>query len=430
MRKIFRFCLLLTLLLFVSSCENELDLGDIETTEMESDFISMQEAIDLAEQMAAELYIPASRAEIRHSSPFLCSTISVGNSRGENGEILHVVNFADSMGYALVTTARCNHPVLMMVDCGTYNEDEANNVPGFNLMFSAVKNTAAIIGDTIKRGEITLPDHKKNIEIIDTLAYYNYPLSLELDWGQRHPEGEECSNGLSGCVPTAILMSMAHLKSPSTITYTYLTNPITENLNWEVIRLHKGTEDFSNTCSGLTHETIARICRQIGEIGNADYSKSTETSIATYRIPGLTRYFLPNHIVSDFVDYFGRSICNNLTLGGITILDGRKYDHYQNEVPDIGHAWIADGGKYVEIRYRRYLVDSFVTHDYEYFGTLVEEVYDSYGMIHHNFGKYGEHNCYISSLVCTDNFLIYEDEAHPDKTIRYGKIKMINIRPR
>ncbi len=105
MKKTLSLILILFTICSLHSCN---DVDDILVPGYEipeqSMFISQMEAIELAEQMAAQLYRPTSRSEERHSSPFLCSTIRSNSSRGEDNEILHVVNFVDSMGYALVST--------------------------------------------------------------------------------------------------------------------------------------------------------------------------------------------------------------------------------------------------------------------------------------------------------------------------------------
>ena len=81
---------------------------------------------------------------------------------------------------------------------------------------------------------------------------------------------------------------------------------------------------------------MARLCRQIGQDGNADYSKPFVTNIQTPVVPGLLRKYTPVKYTITGPRAFN---CNELS----PFIDNGLIFVYGYDKVNGGHAWFADG---------------------------------------------------------------------------------------
>ncbi len=390
-------------------------------------FISQMEAIELAEQMAAQLYRPTSRSEERHSSPFLCSTIRSNSSRGEDNEILHVVNFVDSMGYALVSTVKSRQPVLLVADHGRFNESEALSTPGFDIVYTSVLDYAISGRDSLTIGDIPEvplhPEHRLNIQITDTIEYYDVTPDPLLKWGQRVPEGIFCANGISGCVPTAIATALAYLESPSSMKITYNPNIGTLQINWKDVKRHTLSGENITCCNSQRHELLGHICRQIGfQVCATYYEDGRGTDAQPSTVAPALRFYLPDYDVTPLVDYKVSNVCYSLKNKGITVLGAYRRTIGTNTITG-GHCWVIDAYKYIHTHWQNYSVGPFDIGDPREVGILLEEDYFKEYWVHHNFGWNGYCNCYVYSP--------FPEILHiPNTNSEFFDILMTNVTPK
>ena len=114
-------------------------------------------------------------------------------------------------------------------------------------------------------------------------VHEDYPVKVNVKWGQRYPEGYFCPNKISGCVQTAMAQIMSYLKLPTSISLTYPERDMDlQVLDWDAITLHKQSingfiiNEESNhlaSCEASleSHMALARLCRELGHRNSATY---------------------------------------------------------------------------------------------------------------------------------------------------------------
>ena len=251
---------------------------------------SKEDAIEIAQNALILLYdAPRSRNQdfrkIDYLSPIHVLTASSDGSivsrnmtcdAAHNDTLMYVVNYADSMGFAIVSAIPYGPDLIAVTASGSYNPDEPIENPGFNFFMEAatdylqVQSTSLITPPPFQR----VPEYK---EVKDTTWFANIDNRVRVYWGQTAPEGTWCDNGYAGCANTAAAILMSHFAFPKRLKLTFLENDLTIDLDWEKLRKHhemqSGATKYSEKCEPSTHTMLAYLCRELGHRSHSDYQK-------------------------------------------------------------------------------------------------------------------------------------------------------------
>lgn len=194
---------------------------------------------------------------------------------GAADTLFYSVNLANDGGFVLVSAPTATEPVLAYVENGSYDPAQTTDNPGFNLFIEKSKEYISI--SSIEPGT---PGGPVPVKKPYTLVRDVKP-RVNVEWGQRYPEGTFCSNGRSGCVQTAIAQILSFFEKPSSIDLTFPEHDRDNvKLNWPEIKKHSISQDeesFYNNhwdkceASEESHKALAYLCRELGYRNNADY---------------------------------------------------------------------------------------------------------------------------------------------------------------
>lgn len=262
-----------------------------------------------------------------------------GTTRSGEGAdtLMYVFNFDNNEGFAMVATARDSEQLIAVTEQGNYTPGVDTDNEGFNMFARAAEEYVSTLA--MGPGDIVDREPCYKIEYFD--EYETVGPLLATKWGQGSPFGDECPNGVSGCVATAMAQIMAYHQHPASISLTYSGAPISSlTLDWDGIALHTG--DCSCGANSTTiHNQISYLCRQIGKKVNMDYSEPDSSGARSERVPSALSYF--GYITGeDLIDYNIQTIRSNTSAGKPVYMSGRRYTN-EAKTKTSGHAWVVDG---------------------------------------------------------------------------------------
>lgn len=357
MRKFLFFSVaLLTTTLLCASCQKEdvVVTSDVSTavkSEVQTSknlHVSYKDAIQIATEAVAMLEGDAqtrSAVKRRVDLSKVKYHITPQTRSGEGGDTLYyVVNYADSAGFALVSTTRADgDPLIAVTEQGNYTPGEETGNPGFDmyiyLLNSRIDNRPPTI-DTTFNGFGPFYDY----EILEESEVE--PL-LTVKWGQNQPYNLACpqnvhNTGVSpaGCVAIAIAQIMTYHEYPNSYIRKYhnVDNIVPQNIDWNDIKRHVITSSCDYSCDYIS---ISQLIREIGYRANIRYGEyDTTTGLYqswTYTNDAYSSILSFGYGVNSVQSYSFASIKTELNnfrpvymSGGITGVT-------------IGHAWVADG---------------------------------------------------------------------------------------
>lgn len=284
--------------------------------------------------------------------------LTESNSRSGSDTLLYAVNYADNKGFVLVAAPLAAEPIIGYTEQGTFDEAKAAENPGFSFYLDAAKSYV-VSRDTI--GTKIIIDPSSPIE-----TWQRIPFKIWTEWGRSFPEGEYCDNGDAGCTQVAMAQMMTYLQKPTSMQYTYSNRDInSENLNWENLARHTKSITlgiFSANYAGqihidecpadeAAHNTIARVCRQLGELNGAEYNKVKDGgTIASIESANQTfKSLLPNNAISPIKQFAAteyEAIFNSMVNKDVVLLiEGLDSSNRK-------HAWVCDGGERIIVTQR------------------------------------------------------------------------------
>ena len=311
--------------------------------------------------------------------------------------LIYVVDYADDKGFALISAISVSDPLLAIIEDGHY-EPSQNSIQesGFDMFMDYAKTYVLSCIYNESRAEIkpTNPGLLRLRTQVDTIVNTTLWPRIKVKWGQDNPEGMYCPNKVSGCVPTAIAMALSYYEHPQFLYLTYPNCMIDMlKLDWVNIKNHIINHNYvsyiGKNCmaSESAHDKIARLCRQIGEKADTDYSKSGVSSTLKRKIRGTLSFFLPARI-SEWSDYNSDSLYEAVhARNGIALMDGRLVG------AESGHCWICDGYIYRQCRIRYYTSSDGI------FWNLENTDYVSDLYFHYNWGHNGRNNGYFKDKI-------------------------------
>jgi len=360
---------------------------------------SMKEAIEIAVNAAHTFDNSRSRAAGRSASVDGIKVITDTKSRsGSADSLLYVVNFDDEQGFALVPVPRTEKEILAVVDEGSYDPTVGTDNPGFNLYLEAandyVKYQAANGGIT-PQAEITPALVYKTV--IDTIAEYGKFQRLgEMSWGELTPYNKFTPNGYAGCAPVAMGMIIVN-KGPANarIHYTFDERDVEyEDVNWINLLYHKRNSPTSLETNHIcyspdkeaTHNSIARLIRQIGEHTKSNY-RSIVTTTEPSTFESTLKFFLPNQVVTPLTTFRTNSTPEMDILNWGFLLMTAEYSGGR-------HTWVAEGYHYLKTEKRVFEYDP----DTKLWNRIFLDII-IYSACYFNWGWNGQHNGYYENVV-------------------------------
>lgn len=281
--------------------------------------------------------------------------------------LLYVVNFEDNRGFAVVSTAQSGEKLLAVSDTGSYDDNLLNEVPGLGLWMDnalayAESNEIITQDATLEPTFPTNPidERLQNKEWNDTTSHVYVSPQLHIAWGQGHGnvtyinnqncEGFYFPNGVCGCGTLAIAQICAGLEYPSTLNEIYPGVGTRHSFDWTAITKHKakriniltGEESENGICSesnkAQTHESIARLCRIIGDYGQAKPDGNQTAMTAPNILNAASLIFGYNNVSC----WQKLSMNIHFPKGTFAIVIGES--KYEGES---AHAWICDGADHI-----------------------------------------------------------------------------------
>lgn len=398
---------ILALAIMMASCSNQelLDSDSLQSVSQQTSSIrSYEEALQIAQ---ASIPLVDGSAKTRSAS---LRKISLGDSKvylsgsktrtaNGNDTLMYVFNFEDNQGFAVVSANRATEGLIAITGSGNYNPDEPSEIDGFNFYMDLVKKYIASRGSGL---DPILPIGRDSFEL-----EFNYvgPY-LTVNWGQIHPEGEFCSNCISGCSNTAIAQIMSYYEYPSGTPITYPNRDVNyQYFNWTQMKAHQtGHVRYDSSCSSDDiHTSIGRLCRQSGYIAGSSYN-SNSTGTSSYGMKLALQFFGYN--ANNWTSYSNTSIKDTIDVGYPMIIGGCDENIHE------GHAWVMDG--YMEkVCFHYWISESNLG-----IPELIDTNYTYY--YHFNWGWYGLNNGYFLYNVFESDNGLYDSSNHQNLNYNFN----------
>ena len=221
----------------------------------------------------------------RYSMSFSDATKS-----GDEAPVVHVFNFEDESGFAIMSGDKRITPLLAYTFKGSLEEGKPIENPGLALYMAGLENMiSGVVLDTLMAVD-TVPQFFLDMEIYDMI---NGPCPVK--WNQTHPYNyycEEYSGGklLTGCVATAVAQLMACYRYPDSYKeYTFDWDAMIEASNEpyvpEVPEVPKDTFVMANNDNWDPNKEpdsamlqVARLMQQLGLEENLDGHPNSDSS--------------------------------------------------------------------------------------------------------------------------------------------------------
>lgn len=414
-----RITILLAVFGILTACQkgDEIHLTNQKEHQPLTSNISIEEAIQIAMEGASMLEdSPITRFHIARSvdrnniKPYVKAATRADE---EADTLFYVVNYADSAGFALVSSSRIHgDPLLAVTEQGSYTPGESTENEGFNYyinMLTASRKDAAVpeveapIVDTTFHGfgpfeEVTYSDW-------DIYGPY-----IAVKWGQSpiynrycYVDDDTTTHAPAGCVAVAIGQIMTYHQRPSSFAITFDETSrwglqgTMQTPCWSAINQHISV-CYNSNCS--TDEDIARLLREIGKRADMKYisSQAAQSDIDKAR----SCFANMGYQIPQKQEYNSAVVCSELELNRPVYIRGSELGS------PAGHAWVVDGYKSRTQIYRTYYIQAD--------GSELNWIYDEteYTYFHFNWGWHGDCNGYFQTGVFdTQEGFEYDSNSNP-----------------
>lgn len=423
------FCVALTMSCAVSCTDDNQVVSSTRDSECYSSVRSVEDAIIEANK-AASIISAKSRGITRSASDKVFVIANHTASRGEGVDtLMYIVEFDDNQGYAIVAAPKAvEDPIIGVIDEGSYEEESDND----NFNYFMELSEEYILSEVERSGVVTINPSLPltQVKYVDRLIVDSrLEPKLEVCWGQHWPEGEFCPNDYCGCVTTAVAQILSFFEQPTSMTLTYDDRDMNSiTINWPLIKQHKVSSASSflmeSGCSlsGVNHQTIGRMCRQIAELLGASFEGDEGTKTNLNQFPQTISLLLPQQTLSSLSFSNWQGLVTALD-NGLLLISGDD----MRDVPEPqkqGHSWLADG--YVNYHM---VTDMYTKQDGQIWQYV--ESYDTYKRwLHYNWGWGGNNNGYFAADVATDltsNAKEFDQSTGNLTQMPYGNIIVYSI---
>lgn len=265
------------------------------------------------------------------------------NSRSGNidSSYIHVFNFENNEGFALMSGDKRVTPVLAFVENGNLPEFGNIENPGLSIFlegleeyyYDSLVNSPLINTSNESRATVTRP----------TEITLSKKANCNTKWGQGAPYNSDCPmiDGVrapAGCVAVATAQLMSVYKHPMTYK--------SSSYNWQEMTRYGN----ANYCNTTAQSQIADLMYQLGKSENLSmsYGKSESGAKIHFVINALRNMGYSNG--GRNIEYSEKDVVSDLGLGYPVLLSGYNTKHdvkilgitIGSSLAD-GHAWLADG---------------------------------------------------------------------------------------
>lgn len=292
-------------------------------------------------------------------------SLKVSSRSGGADTLMYVVNYADSMGFAIVSAVRSTPGLIAVTVAGSYDPSTPSDNPGFDIyMDAATQYLAEHLDDDVDAPSGTIPPGGfpltpmplEKIDV-DTIWHKRVPIRVKVYWGQISPEGDECPNKRSGCSITAMAMAMSYFKYPTSIKLSYNSAGETIALDWDKLTVHgsfirhtgedgRYARDICSQYDYPIHTRLAQLCRELGYRSKSEYKFGEELGTATSYTDVMNTLRNMGYGVRYKKYEFG-SIQDDLNSGSILLMRGQNSE-------GVGHMWLCDAVESYHLRLTKY----------------------------------------------------------------------------
>lgn len=338
------------LLAFIISCSNETDQKSSNNEKKQNVIQSVsnkrtyQEALEIAQNSLSILEKgdgvtrKSSNRRIIDKNPIIVGSKhnQMRSATGSIDTLLYVFNFINDNGFAVISASKDTESILAITENGHYSVNEQSEIEGLNIFMDLAKNYVMMSHPPFNpRPPYDYTDIKDSIAVHES---YTGPF-VTVQWGQHDPEGNYCSNHISGCTITAMAQVMSYYEYPTSINLTYEGADLTTQiLDWTDMKKHvTNYNHYSCLASQDAHNAIGRLCRQLGEISNSDYTSPIETRTSSLNAK-ITLQLL-GFQTSGWNDYNTTSLIGNMYQNRAVLMIGSRIKE-NNELAS--HMWVLD----------------------------------------------------------------------------------------
>ncbi len=389
----------LTASIFLSCSNDDYSMPEIMTANSEeSEYRTYDEAKEIALQSMAILEPSETRSagscrtiDDQMTKVYVSNRQTRGGCTGKD-TLYYVFNFSNDEGFSIVSAPKNAKPLLAVTEKGHYDPAEGTNIKGLQQFLGSVETFLEESSETpIYRAPGT--------PFRDSIVYHTTQRGpfVTVKWGQTHPEGEYCPNGVSGCTNTALAQIMSYYAYPDDIDLTFqgtiLSNIV---LSWEQMKAHQTGHSMTSCSTPVVHMKIGCLLRQLGEMNHSSYdSINMRTGTYDYYVP----YTMANlgYNMGNWYSHNWNYLKGQLNSSHLMYISG--IDDEENA----GHGWVLDG--YKEITKTTYQFVPGIDNIWV-IGRIITETTQ---LCHYNWGWYGDCNGYfLSDVFETQGGELYE----------------------
>jgi|GEM_PF-545092 len=420
MRKSFILLVLTAIIIAVASCSKAdpfLREGEQPRDRVfKSTVVTIDEAEEELSSFLEDVDLPT-RGNAKRTIESRFSTSISPDTRSDNGSepLIHVFNFADDMGYAIMSGDRRVSPVLCIADSGHMEEGHVIDNPGQLIAMSELDTyyrlcTGLTVTDE-EGNEVTVENYAKYLpgevaqsarkkeegDTIDVERSYSYGPWEEVsstgsiigcNWNQSHPFNDNCTLGnttaLTGCVPIAVAQIM----------YYWGKSVMYKGIFWDWTKMREIVDSSSAPKHEESWTQVKQLIRILGSKENLDADYGGKITLAD--ISNVSRTFknfgfydgghFGKYNYSELMRNisYGPALCEGYSIKNVRkqIILGMKVKQetwYTNE-----HAWVFD-----KALRRRRRVNVFADGKFENY------YYQTQNLIHINWGLGDDSNGYF-----------------------------------
>ncbi|MDR2918995.1 MAG: C10 family peptidase [Tannerella sp.] len=253
--------------------------------------------------------------------------------------ILYLINFEDAGGFAIVSADERSNKIYAIIDEGALDINDIDKVdnPGFNMF---MENAIAKELSTIETYDSNNED-KLTLRSNPYVTGHKLSPRLKTKWGQDEPYNKFSSNGVTGCVPTAIAQIFSYYCPINNVNYDDNGVKRSSDLNWNNIlsdceNSYVFYGALTNNGAPQSSLQVAHLMRYIGIGIGAYYDDYGETSASSIKAISWLRNSVGFSKSMKLVDYDAEAAYNALTEGNLIYVSGSSGGA-------TGHAWVGDG---------------------------------------------------------------------------------------
>jgi len=324
---------LLGYLFLLSSCSKEFDYTETKSLNLNQNFyVSIDEAqSQLNSIISAMKDEPQTRALRENDELTIASryTYSYSTTRSDENEgtNLHVFNFSDNNGYAIMSADKRVTPLLALTSKGHLDIENIDNT-GLKIYVERLEDYILNeIGEPVDTISDVIPYYWELSDPVLSYTTMKYGY-CQVQWGQDAPYNAYCPDlRLVGCVPLAVGQLLSIYKYPQTYNgYSY---------NWtNMNKYHNINHPYA--------PALPQICNILRELGkpsllNANYGTNGTSAYASDIPQTLVNLGFANG--GTYSNYNGSTVLQELQKGYPLIASGARLENGEY----IGHAFLIHG---------------------------------------------------------------------------------------